>query len=89
MGLQQQFGMIRGIAHGDRNLDLPLLGSGLDDHVHQRGQVGHDASADLRVDADIQARLARPPQRVESLLKRPRHTAQFIMQRLQPVKRNA
>jgi hypothetical protein len=52
-------------------------------------QIEHRVRADLCVDAGRKAGFARPPQCVDSMGKRSRHIAHTIVERGQPVERDA
>ena len=87
--LQQKIVIIRGIAHGDSQLDLPLLCANIDDEIHQPGQIRHRLRTDLSIDAYGEAGLAGTPQRIDRAVEGAAYVSHAIVKRRQTVKRHA
>jgi hypothetical protein len=86
--LQQQLGVVDGVTHRDRELDLPLADSDGDESVEQAVEVAGRFRANLGVHARIETETLRPSEGAERSIECPGPSTEAIVQRGEPVDRN-
>src|SRR3954451_18090936 len=89
VGLEQEPVVVHGVAHGHRELKLPVRGARRDDPVQDRRELLHRAGADLGVDAGPQPRRLGVPQGLDRHLIRAGDAADLVVQLRQAVDRDA